>query len=282
VGLDYRETTISFVGMDLSDDDYARLLALRTGLRRFERWSEQNARAAELTPAQHQLLLAIRGHDDSRGPTIGEVADYLLLRHHSIVGLVDRADAAGLVSRSADGQDHRVVRLHLTEDGAKRLEALSALHLEELKRLAAQLPAVWEGLAPVHPQHGFAGAPSRGGGAVQVEIARVYDDLNRGASRQILVDRLWPRGISRAAAPFDEWLQDVAPSTDLRKWYRHVPQRFAEFADRYRGELHRSPASEALGRLQSQAQLGEVTLLTATSDIARSGAAVLKDVLAGR
>jgi DNA-binding MarR family transcriptional regulator len=152
--------------MGLSDDVYARLLALRTGLRHFERWSEQNARAAKLTPAQHQLLLAIRGHSDPRGPTIGEVADYLLLRHHSIVGLVDRADAAGLVRRSRDEQDHRVVRLQLTEDGAIRLEALSALHLEELKRLAAQLPTAWEGLAPVQPQHGFAAAPPQSGDAV--------------------------------------------------------------------------------------------------------------------
>jgi DNA-binding MarR family transcriptional regulator len=139
---------------------YVQLLALRTGLRHFERWSEQQARAAGLTPAQHQLLLAIRGHDDPRGPTIGEVADYLLLRHHSTVGLVDRADAAGLVSRVRDEDDHRVVRLHLTERGAERLEALSALHLEELQRLAFELPGAWEGLAPVQRTHGRSVAPS--------------------------------------------------------------------------------------------------------------------------
>ena len=110
----------------LSDEIYARLLGLRTGLRHFERWSEQQAQAAGLTPAQHQLLLAIRGHNDPRGPTIGEVADYLLLLHHSAVGLIDRADAAGLVIRTRDDEDHRVVRLHLTRDGAERLEALSA------------------------------------------------------------------------------------------------------------------------------------------------------------
>ena len=81
----------------MPDSVYARLLALRTGLRHFERWSENQARAAGLTPAQHQLLLAIRGHADPRGPTIGEVADYLLLIHNSAVGLVDRAVVAGLV-----------------------------------------------------------------------------------------------------------------------------------------------------------------------------------------
>lgn len=139
----------------LPDEAYARLLALRTGLRHFERWSEQQARAAGLTPAQHQLMLAVRGHGDPRGPTIGEVADYLLLRHHSAVGLIDRADAVGLIRRVRDDEDHRVVRLRLTENGAERLEALSALHLEELERLALQLPGAWEGLAPVQRTHGF-------------------------------------------------------------------------------------------------------------------------------
>src|SRR5579864_2385786 len=99
--------------MNLSDADYERLLALRTGLRHFQRWSEQQASAAGLTPAQHQLLLAIRGHGDQRGPTVGEIADYLLLRHHSTVGLIDRADAAGLVVRTRDPEDHRIVRLRL-------------------------------------------------------------------------------------------------------------------------------------------------------------------------
>ena len=119
----------------MSDEAYRRLLGLRTRLRQFERWSEQQARDAGLTPAHHQLLLSIRGHDDPRGPTIGEVADYLQLRHHSVVGLIDRAIVARLVTRTRDDQDHRVVRLHLTAEGAERLEALSALHLEELERL---------------------------------------------------------------------------------------------------------------------------------------------------
>jgi DNA-binding MarR family transcriptional regulator len=143
--------------MRLSDADYEDLLTLRTGLRRFLRWSEQQAEEAGLTPAQHQLLLAIRGHSDRRGPTIGEVADYLLLRHHSAVGLIDRADAAGLVERARDAQDHRLVRLQLTATGTKRLEALSAEHLEELQRLARRLPSVWRGLMPHQPLHGLSG-----------------------------------------------------------------------------------------------------------------------------
>jgi len=143
--------------MRLSDADYEDLLALRTGLRRFLRWSEQQADEARLTPAQHQLLLAIRGHTDRRGPTVGEVADYLLLRHHSAVGLVDRAVAAGLVQRIRDPDDHRVVRLQLSNTGSKRMEALSAHHLEELQRLALRLPSAWRGLMPRQPLHGLEG-----------------------------------------------------------------------------------------------------------------------------
>jgi DNA-binding MarR family transcriptional regulator len=144
--------------MRLTDADYEDLLTLRTGMRRFLRWSEQQAEENGLTPAQHQLLLAIRGHSDRRGPTIGEVADYLLLRHHSAVGLIDRADAAGLVERVRDPDDHRVVRLQLTAMGTKRLETLSAQHLEELQRLALKLPSAWRGLMPHQPLHGLSGA----------------------------------------------------------------------------------------------------------------------------
>jgi len=143
--------------MRLTDADYEDLLTLRSGLRRFLRWSEQQAEASGITPAQHQLLLTIRGHRDERGPTMGEVADYLLLRHHSAVGLADRADAAGLVERVRDPHDHRVVRLVLTPQGHKHLETLSALHLEELQRLALRLPSAWRGLMPHQPLHGLSG-----------------------------------------------------------------------------------------------------------------------------
>ena len=131
---------------ELTDEDYRGLLALRTGLRRFLRWSEQQADAAGLTPAQHQLLLAIRGHDEPHGPTVGDVAEYLLLRHHSVVGLVDRAEAAGLVVRRPDASNPSAVRLALTAEGAARLAALSELHLEELAHLSPTMQALWEAL----------------------------------------------------------------------------------------------------------------------------------------
>jgi len=122
-----------------TDAEYRRLLAFRTNLRRFLHWSEEQAHEAGLTPAQHQLLLAIRGHDDERGPTIRDVAAALLLRHNSAVGLVDRAFDAGLVTRHVDPDDHRVVRLRLTQAGARKLRTLSRVHLEELRRLAPSI-----------------------------------------------------------------------------------------------------------------------------------------------
>ena len=131
---------------ELTDADYRRLLDLRTRLRGFLRWSEMEARRAGLTPAQHQLLLAVRGHDDPRGPTIGEVADYLFLRHHSAVGLVDRADAAGLVKRAGDPDDLRLVRVRLTAEGERALQNLSSVHIEELGRLARHLQPLLRGL----------------------------------------------------------------------------------------------------------------------------------------
>jgi DNA-binding MarR family transcriptional regulator len=130
----------------LDQQDYERLLAFRTGLRRFLSWSGQQAEAAGITPAQHQLLLAVRGHPDPRGPTIGEVAGYLLVRHHSAVELIDRAVSAGLVLRRADSEDGRTVRIALTADGLQRLERLAAAHLEELERMTSQLHTLWAGL----------------------------------------------------------------------------------------------------------------------------------------
>ena len=141
----------------LDQPQYERLLAFRMGLRRFLHWSAEQAAAAGLTPARHQLLLTIRGHPSSGGPTISDVARALMIRHHSAVELVDRAVAAGLVERRQDPDDSRAVRLRLTEDGSGRLAGLATLHLEELRRLAPQLEALWDGLdeltaAGVDPQ----------------------------------------------------------------------------------------------------------------------------------
>jgi DNA-binding MarR family transcriptional regulator len=123
----------------LSGDDYRDLLAFRAALRRFEGWSEAQARAVGLTPAQHQLLLSVRGHADERGPTVTEVAEYLNIRHHSAVGLIDRTARAGYVRRGRDAGDKRIVRVTLTAGGARCITALSELHIHELVRLTPLL-----------------------------------------------------------------------------------------------------------------------------------------------
>src|SRR4051794_39293001 len=125
--------------------DFEALLEFRTALRRFNHWSEEQARAVGLTHAQHQLLLAVKGHPGSEPPTIGDVADYLLLRHHSAVELVNRVQAAGLLERNKDAKDARIVRLRLTEDGERCLEKLTSLHLAELGQLAPLLQQAVDG-----------------------------------------------------------------------------------------------------------------------------------------
>lgn len=123
----------------ITDSDYRRLLAIRTRLREFERWSADRAAAHGLTARQHQLLLAIRGHEDPAGPTIGDVAGYLLVQHNTAVELVDRAQQLGLVRRVADSGDNRVVRLQITDNAERRLADISETHIEDLTRLAAML-----------------------------------------------------------------------------------------------------------------------------------------------
>jgi DNA-binding MarR family transcriptional regulator len=119
--------------------DFERLLEFRVTLRRFQRWSEDQAQAAGLTQVQHQLLVAIKGHPGTVPPTVGELAGYLLLRPHSTVELVDRAEAAGLVARTPDSDDGRVVRVRLTREGDRILQQLTPAHLDRLHELAVVL-----------------------------------------------------------------------------------------------------------------------------------------------
>ena len=130
------------------EDQYGELLAFRTALRRFLRWSERQAAVAGITAQQHQLLLAIRGHEGPTAPTVGDVAEHLLLRHHSAVELVDRAEQAGHVVRDGADADRRVVRLALTPTGRRILGRLSAAHVEELARLAPIVQRLAAGLEP--------------------------------------------------------------------------------------------------------------------------------------
>jgi DNA-binding MarR family transcriptional regulator len=120
----------------MSEEAYQRLLTFRDGLRRFLRWSEEQAEYAGMTPAHHQLLLAIRGHGST--PSMGDIASHLLLKHHSAVELVDRAARAGLVRRVQDEEDQRVVRVELTDVGQRKLRSLSQSHVDELARIGSE------------------------------------------------------------------------------------------------------------------------------------------------
>jgi DNA-binding MarR family transcriptional regulator len=123
----------------LTRQDFERLLEFRVTLRRFQRWSEDQAQEAGLTHVQHQLVVAVKGHPGGRAPTIGDLAGYLMLRPHSMVELVDRAEAAGLVERTPDPADGRVVRVRLTEAGEDIVYRLTRAHLDRLHELAAVL-----------------------------------------------------------------------------------------------------------------------------------------------
>jgi uncharacterized protein YeaO (DUF488 family) len=112
-----------------------------------------------------------------------------------------------------------------------------------------------------------------------VEIRRIYDEGESDGGHRILVDRLWPRGVAKATAPIDEWAKELAPSTELRRWYGHDPAKFEEFARRYRDELRQPPASGSVGRLRTRARRERIVLVTATRDVEHSGASVLAAVL---
>ena len=112
-----------------------------------------------------------------------------------------------------------------------------------------------------------------------VRVKRVYEPVSPDDGERVLVDRLWPRGVSKAAAHLDEWDKDVAPSDELRRWYGHDPAKFAEFRRRYADELREPERARALAQLNDAARHGTVTLLTATKDAAHSEAAVLAEQL---
>jgi uncharacterized protein YeaO (DUF488 family) len=118
--------------------------------------------------------------------------------------------------------------------------------------------------------------------AARVQVRRVYDPPQPDDGQRVLVDRLWPRGLSKERARFDDWCKEIAPSTELRRWYGHDPDRYAEFARRYRAELGDPVRVAALANLRKLAGHGQLTLLTATKRSDISEAAVLADLLARR
>jgi uncharacterized protein YeaO (DUF488 family) len=116
-------------------------------------------------------------------------------------------------------------------------------------------------------------------GMSNVRVRRVYDEPSPGDGTRVLVDRIWPRGVTKAKASLDEWLKQIAPSTELREWYSHDPERFEEFGRRYRGELNDPERAQALAHLRELAKGQTLTLLTATKQPEISEAAVLAELL---
>ena len=108
-----------------------------------------------------------------------------------------------------------------------------------------------------------------------IKTKRIYDPPSDKDGKRILVDRLWPRGIKKDAARIDEWLKDLAPTNELRKWFGHDPENWAEFKQKYKKELKRQ--AEALNRLRKDSKRGRVTLLFAAKDKEHNNAVALKD-----
>lgn len=128
-------------------------------------------------------------------------------------------------------------------------------------------------------------AKPRSGGSTKrgaVRIKRAYEPREDGEGRRVLVDRLWPRGVSKEELAPDEWVREVAPSDELRKWFAHEPARWPEFQRRYRRELASGPAREAVDRLVEQARRGAMTLLYGARDEERNQAVVLAEVIGER
>lgn len=114
---------------------------------------------------------------------------------------------------------------------------------------------------------------------LKIALKRAYDEPEASDGTRVLVDRLWPRGVSKERAHIDLWLKDIAPSNELRKWYGHDPAKFEQFRQRYKDELASEPAQAAVEKLRDMAQHGQLTLIFSAHDADLSNAAVLRDYL---
>ena len=116
--------------------------------------------------------------------------------------------------------------------------------------------------------------------AANVRLKRAYEPVDAADGTRVLVDRLWPRGVSKVDAVLDQWMKEIAPSTELRKWFGHDPDRWEQFCRRYSEELHQN--AELLSQLRSLARQGPVTLVYSAHDEVHNDAIVLRDVILGR
>ena len=112
-----------------------------------------------------------------------------------------------------------------------------------------------------------------------IKIKRIYDPVSKDDGKRILVDRLWPRGVKKEKAAIDEWLKDIAPSDELRKWFSHDPEKWQEFKKRYKKELSDSDKIDLIKKLKAEAKKGTITFLFAAKDTEHDNAMVLKEVM---
>ncbi|MFL5306128.1 MAG: DUF488 family protein [Polyangia bacterium] len=226
-----------------------------------------------MSPAQRRIYAVVARIPKGRVATYGQVA--------SLAGLPRRARLVGRALRVVpDGIDipwHRVVnaqgKISVRGDALDHEDLQAALlHREGVRFTGATIPLDqyrWdaEGKRP-------ATSPSAAGG---IRVKRVYDPPSRDDGVRVLVDRLWPRGLSKATARIDAWMKDVAPSAPLRAWFGHDPARWTEFRRRYFREL---AGTDARGELLAMADDRPLTLLFATKDLEHNNAVVLRDWLA--
>ena len=280
---------------------------------RADRLSRTGAAAVEWRPVEHDRALPVTGTPSDRDGPVGprELAEV------SLPGDQTPAAAPPLVSntRAAVAAYAEAVTDGLADELRRRLFSAwrrdwlgqpSAPSRRSRDRMASCIPAltasatsrtmpVFPALQRAPPGRGYisrTGASDAWPGNRQVppgerkpgmqpdiRVRRIYDDPSPGDGARVLVDRVWPRGVRKDAARLTEWAKDVAPSGELRTWYRHDPAKFGEFRRRYTAELAQPGPHDAVARLRALSARQPLTLLTATRDIGLSQAAVLADIL---
>ena len=277
--------------MSINKSVYSDLLQVRSTLRAFLKWSESEAKKVGLTPSQHQLLLAVKGHLDTKSPTIKDISNYLLTKHNSVVELINRSVTAGLLEKIKDSEDSRVTRLRLTKLGDQKLTSLSQLHLEELKRLSTNIYSIWNdqdnAIQSDKVIAGKRGVTSEdivknsfldkvsSKKSVSFELIRVYEKTKFTADQCVLIDGLWPRGISKKESPFSLWCKSLAPSKELRTYYGHDPKKYKKFGTLYLEELNSHDNKADIDTILDKATNSTVALMTATKDLKLSHGTIL-------
>lgn len=215
--------------------------------------------------AAHAELVSIVGEMSAEHATLSAAGGRLAV-------LADGGAAAGQARQIAD-----MFAAHAAKENDVLLPALLADATVDLVTLVARIHQRLGQHPAVAPAPQDAGRATATG--ARIRVRRVYDAAYPGDGFRVLVDRVWPRGLSKDAPHLSEWAKDVAPSAELRVWYRYEPARFDEFRRRYVAELATPAKSRAVSRLRARAASGPLTLLTVARELNLSQAAVLADLL---